>query len=675
MHFQPSDSFHNGKYQLIELIGQGAHADVWSATEIKLNRIVVLKMLRESFFAPDSRYRFEIGARALARLDHSSVVKLYGSELSAEGVLFLALEYGGNKTLLDCIEGECRVFNSLDVHNLTLKLKEVACGLAAIHAAGIIHRDIKPNNILWDGNTFKICDFGMASIDDSPGMTVEGQFIGNLVTPAPEQFGSNCVLTTETDVYNLGGAIYAAFTRKSFYGSDNFFSVQNSAVVGSRSWSPEFKKLPKSLRAIISKMMQYDALARYPSAIEACADFNRFINGEHVEAELERTHEVVLRWIKHNPWPAALFAVLLLFATNLYRGSVEAFRTSTQTQQVLKSFDGVLASMDNLQPVTQEKSQTTILSDLNAALKGAVDIDDELQAELYYNLGARYLYLDAFFDAEEAFSASLALRDDDIARINRAWCLREIGHVYGAESHLGHKCLGSSGGSVCIEPLDPSKAQQSQQAYDFARDELSLICNRDYPSGDPHQDYIILFARNRYAALQLESDLMTDANQALETFQFIDSELQQREDIEAWLWPVNTGNLATAYARPNNGQNREMSLAHHELAEQRFLAAGMALHPEMTYAYYGQALLQMALGNYQVGLELLRDTIKHRSEIGLGHTPMYLGFLNDLRNWLIKSGDDSDEEEIRQLEAEIKERKESPLMEGKAPKTLVIESQ
>lgn len=642
MNFSPQDLFDNGKYKLIALLGQGTAADVWLAEELKLKRKVVVKMLRESFWDPEARYRFEMEARALASIDHFGIIKLLSSDISSEGVMFLSIEYGGDMTLLDCINGKCEIFNSLSLQEKVGKLQQMVCALGNAHSRNVLHRDIKPNNILWDGDSLRLCDFGMAAIKGATGCTIDGRFIGNMVCPAPEQFEDGQTIDAATDVFNLGGVLYSALTGESFYGTSNQFAVQRSSVSGSRSWSDNFKSLPKPLRAILNKALQHDGDARYPTASEMCSDLKRYLNGEKVYATLERTHEQLIRWARYNPWQSALFLVLLLFSASLYQSTRAALAATSQTQEVLASFHGVMRGLDPNQPVTYGESQTSSLNDLFETLVASDSINSEVKAEIFYAIGTRHMFFDAFQEAERNFSQSLEhTPNNDLAIINLAWCERELGHQKRNDSE---------------RPL-----QYAKVIYDRALARLEPIINRDYPTGDVTQDYIILFAKNRYATLLLAELKSQSTTRALAILEKIDIELNSRSDIEPWLLPVNTGNRASVQARLENYQE---SLELHQLSERQFLAAGMANHPELSFSYVGQAGMLHVLGRVKESNAMSEKTLKHRRDIGGGYTNFYLRYLFDYHRRLLEYGSESFESVIARVLAEFDSRYHDNRREG-----------
>ncbi|MDC1020404.1 protein kinase [bacterium] len=638
MHFNPGDSFAQGKYRLEEVIGDGSDAQVWLAYEHRVQRDVVIKILREPNVDVGARHRFEVEARALGAINHDGVIKLleYSSEPGSPS--YMVLDHGGTKTLLSCIKGECEVFNNMGPRERLAKFNVVVEGLAAAHTGvhnQIIHRDIKPNNILWDGSRFRLCDFGRCSIDGISGGDVSGQFIGNFVNPAPEQFFENPIVTAETDVFNIVAAMHSMLTGDGIYRVEGLFDTKDAAVAGRIVWGEAFKKTDKPLRAIIEAGLKYSPNERYPEAASLHSDIARYLNNEKVSVSIETPQQKVHRWVKRYPWPAALLSSLIMVAGLMTYIAYQERVGSQQTQHILHAFSGLLHTLDPLQPVANRLSQSASLKELQDTLGTSNNLSDALRGELYYSLGADYMQLNAFSSAADAFSVSLNFVDNDLAKINLAWCTREKAH------RIADRLV-------------------AQGMYQEALALVSPIMQR-IPTGDAKQDYIILFAKNRYASILLALPDAESHRTALKMLKEIDGELRNRTDIERWLLPVNTGNIASAHARFEEFLE---SINYHEQSEQDFKAAGLSLHPEMTFAYSGQGQAHMLLGNHTEGMRLNRLALQHRRELGGGYTDYYLAGLLNLYTDLLEHFSGSAQPELKAIEKELCERMHDPRLEN-----------
>ena len=647
MHFNPGDSFAQGKYRLEEVIGDGSDAQVWLAYEHRVQRDVVIKILREPNVDVGARHRFEVEARALGAINHDGVIKLleYSSEPGSPS--YMVLDHGGTKTLLSCIKGECEVFNNMGPRERLAKFNVVVEGLAAAHTGvhnQIIHRDIKPNNILWDGSRFRLCDFGRCSIDGISGGDVSGQFIGNFVNPAPEQFFENPIVTAETDVFNIVAAMHSMLTGDGIYQVEGLFDTKDAAVAGRIVWGEAFNKTDEPLRAIIEAGLKYSPNERYPEAASLHSDIARYLNNEKVSVSIEAPQQKVRRWVKRYPWPAALLSSLIMVAGLMTYIAYQERVSGQQTQQIVRAFSELLHALDPLQPVANRLSQSASLEKLQGTLEISNNLSDALRGELYYSLGAHYMQLDAFSSAADAFSVSLNFVDNDLAKINLAWCTREKAH------RIADRLV-------------------AQEMYQEALALVSPIMQRTQ-TGDANQDYIILFAKNRYASILLALPDAESHRTALKMLKEIDGELRNRTDIEPWLLPVNTGNIASAYMRfPGNlldsvRDNVLENINYHEQSEQDFKNAGLSLHPEMTFAYSGQGQAHMLLGNHAEGMHLNRFALQHRRELGGGYTDYYLTGLLNLYTDLLEHFSESAQPELKAIEKELCERMHDPRLEN-----------
>jgi serine/threonine protein kinase len=641
LHFNPGDSFAQGKYRLEEVIGDGSDAQVWLAYEHRVQRDVVIKVLREPNVDVGARHRFEVEARALGAINHDGVIKLleYSSEPGSPS--YMVLDHGGTKTLLSCIKGECEVFTNMSLHDRLEKFNVVVEGLAVAHTSvdhQIIHRDIKPNNILWDGNRFRLCDFGRCSIGGISGGDVSGQFIGNFVNPAPEQFFEKPIVTTGTDAFNIVAAMHSMLTGDSIYQVEGLFGTKEAAVAGRIVWGASFKKIDKPLRAIIEAGLKYNRDERYSEAESLHSDITRYLNNEKVSVSIETPYQKGHRWVKRYPWPTALLSSLILVAGLMTYIAYQERVSSIQTQHILNAFGGLLQSIDPLLPVTGVSSQSDSLMELKDTLDISTGLGDALRAHLYYSLGARYMQLNAFEHAAEVFQLCLNLGANDLASINLAWCIREGAHLMSEPGTLS----------------DKAKAE-----YARACELVYSISQRTYPAGDVEKDRIILLAKNRYASILLSGEDESQAK-ALEILISLDAELRYRKDIEGWLLPVNSGNLGTAYIRRKEFAE---GLVLHKQSELDFIAAKLALHPEMAFAYRGQAEAYIGLEDYERGLKALRRTLQHRREIGSGYTNNHLLELSSFISYLEFNEGKVVAVDLLSFKEELCERIHSPRLE------------
>jgi eukaryotic-like serine/threonine-protein kinase len=246
------------RYRLGEVVGTGGMADVHRATDEALHREVAVKLLRPISGGHDERARFISEARMLAGLSHTGLVMVLDAGFDAERP-YLVMELVEGTTLAQlCGRGPC------SLEQVELVAAQVAETLAFVHARGIVHRDVKPGNVLiGDRRTVKLADFGIARlVDQDVGLTRTGFVMGTVAYVSPEQVRGETV-TGAADVYSLGLLLLEALTgRREYDGAD-------LAAAQARLTRPPVipASLPGSWAALLRDMTALDPVDR-PSAAE-----------------------------------------------------------------------------------------------------------------------------------------------------------------------------------------------------------------------------------------------------------------------------------------------------------------------------------------------------------------------------------------------------------------------
>ena len=214
-----------GRYRVLKKLGQGGMGSVYFAEQMAVSRNVALKVVHGDF-ARDAEFvkRFRLEARLAASLNHRNVVTIYDFDQAEDGSLFIAMEYLNGRTLAEVVrqDGVCAVERAL---RLSL---QIAQGLEAAHSAGVIHRDIKPQNImvLNGEDQIKLMDFGIARLSDvgGPGLTRTGVVMGTPAYMSPEQIEGG-EITRQTDVYAFGVVLYELLTGRVPFAASTASSV------------------------------------------------------------------------------------------------------------------------------------------------------------------------------------------------------------------------------------------------------------------------------------------------------------------------------------------------------------------------------------------------------------------------------------------------------------------
>jgi eukaryotic-like serine/threonine-protein kinase len=253
-----------GKYQIIELVGEGSMGSVYRGFDPVLNRSVAIKVMSASIARDDAlRNRFLREAQSAGSLQHPNVVTIYDFG-EVEGHLYIAMEFVSGVDLERLLVGH----ESLSLDRKLDIMIDVLAGLDYAHQHGIIHRDIKPANIrVTNQEHAKIMDFGVAHLESS-NMTKTGVMMGTPNYMAPEQI-TGAPMSPATDIFSAGAVLYQLLTNAKPFTGDTLHQVLYKVV--SEDPIPVTLArpgLPSRLDAIITKALQKDPRARYQSAIE-----------------------------------------------------------------------------------------------------------------------------------------------------------------------------------------------------------------------------------------------------------------------------------------------------------------------------------------------------------------------------------------------------------------------
>ncbi|MBR4579499.1 MAG: Stk1 family PASTA domain-containing Ser/Thr kinase [Oscillospiraceae bacterium] len=260
------------RYELQECIGSGGMAIVYRAMDMRLNRQVAVKIMRESL-ANNERFRrrFQTESRAIAMLNHPNIVSVYDVSRS-DTLEYIVMELLNGETLKQYLHPRGR----LSVREMLQFSIQIANALSHAHGKGIVHRDIKPQNlIVIDGGTIKVADFGIADLQ-SEVPDVENEAIGSVHYISPEQ-AKGLPVDSRSDLYSFGIVMYEMLTGQlPFDGEDDRdIALKHLSAVAKpiREIDP---KIPKELERIVMKAMATSPGDRYQTADELAADLEKF---------------------------------------------------------------------------------------------------------------------------------------------------------------------------------------------------------------------------------------------------------------------------------------------------------------------------------------------------------------------------------------------------------------
>jgi serine/threonine protein kinase/tetratricopeptide (TPR) repeat protein len=304
-----------GNYQILEEIGRGGMGVIYRARQRHSRRIVALKrILSYHADSQDTLMRFRREAQAAANLDHPNILPIYEVSESDEGLPFFSMKFASGGSLLDAapsLRSEPRRAAAL--------IAKVARAVQYAHDQGILHRDLKPGNILLDGHGEPmVSDFGLAKWLDPTGRSTRTPSIfGTPGYIAPEQVkGSDGKLTRASDVYSLGAVLFDLLAgRPPFTGDHALETIQQAAEKPAPKLRTLAPGLDRDLETICGKCLERDPLARYRSAGELAEDLQRWLDGDSIIARPVSPPARLWRWVRRNPLVAQMAILLLAMAT------------------------------------------------------------------------------------------------------------------------------------------------------------------------------------------------------------------------------------------------------------------------------------------------------------------------------------------------------------------------
>ncbi|NUM34970.1 MAG: protein kinase [Candidatus Brocadiae bacterium] len=296
-----------GNYEILETIGRGGMGIVYKARDIKLNRLVALKCIRDESANEEWKKRFLREAQLNASLDHPNIVRVL--ESSDQPKPYIAMEYLQGRPLSTLIkEGLLSMQQTVEI------FRQICEAIEYAHRQKIIHRDIKPANIMILNNgTVKVMDFGLAkNLDVSQSFSHVGQIMGTPKYMSPEQARGKKV-DKRTDIYALGAVFYEMITNRAPYDGNTVYQIllqiAEKDPIPPRELNPQ---IPNDLQTICLKCLEKKVERRYYSTRNLCKDLELFLANKPIQAKDPNFIEKTTKWVQRNKVASILMLAITL---------------------------------------------------------------------------------------------------------------------------------------------------------------------------------------------------------------------------------------------------------------------------------------------------------------------------------------------------------------------------
>lgn len=411
-----------GPYRVLRKLGQGGMGMVFLAEHTLLRREVALKLIRPREGADSGRAlrRFEIEARAMARLEHPNILKILDVRVEAKQA-YMVMDLARGGTLGDRI-GSTQ--GPLGIEEVVTWIEGLARALHHAHEHAIVHRDVKPDNILFDEeNRPLLTDFGLAKAldEDNAGISTPGAMIGTLLYMSPEQIEGNQVVDARADVYALGATFYEALTGLPPFMAASAHELINK-VLSRHAPSPAKSRaeVPADVETIVARCLAKERDERYQTALALAEDCQRFRERRPILARPVGVPERLRLWVRRNPLLALgglLAAACLLISPAIY----DAIQQRDRARRAIETADAVRSA--NLKLETEEaKARGAEAQALKAKRVAQASLAQAtyLQATLEAQAGYRRRAAGLFTESARQLSA---LGEDSFAATAGRWDL------------------------------------------------------------------------------------------------------------------------------------------------------------------------------------------------------------------------------------------------------------
>ncbi|UCE50033.1 MAG: serine/threonine protein kinase, partial [Phycisphaerales bacterium] len=618
-----------GPYKLLCVLGEGGFAVVYLAEQERpVKRRVALKVVKPGMDSKEVIARFEAERQALALLDHPNIAHVFDAGTTEEGHPYFVMEHVDGASITDYCDS--KKLTIADRLGLFLKVCEA---VQHAHQKGIIHRDMKPSNILvasrGDVSVPKVIDFGIAKAVTQPLtertlFTEQGQLVGTPEYMSPEQVEMNIHdIDTRSDIYSLGVLLYELLTGVMPFDPDKLRAggvddlrrtirehepktpstrltglgdiAERIAASRGTNVATLARRLHEELEWIPLKAMRKDRTRRYQSASELADDIRNYLRGDPLIAGPESRAYRLKKFVSRNRMlvssVAAILIVLVLavivstaFAIKESQARSEALAASREAErqaeisQAVSDFlrDDLLSSVDPYIAQGREVSVRSFLDAASQRLEGKFEQEPQVEASIRHTLGNTYRNIGEFEKAQMHLERAYEIR------------LNEFGERNG-------ETLSTMDGLA--------RVYWRQGRYDQAEALFTrTVEGRRQALGPEHADTLV--SMNGLAVLYFSQGRYDEAESLYEKMLDISRELLGDEDVATLLF---MGNLATVYRF--QGRYEEAEPLYENAIEHELSLLGPE-HPDTLYLVNGLAMLHIAQGRHDEAEELLLNVIE-----------------------------------------------------------------
>jgi serine/threonine protein kinase/tetratricopeptide (TPR) repeat protein len=359
----PDRDWQLGNYRILEEIGRGGMGVIYRARHAPSRRIVALKrVLNYHSDSSETLARFQREARAAASLDHPNILPIYDVGATNDGLPFFSMKLAAGASLLDSKES----FRDSPRRAVQL-VATVARAIDHAHSQGILHRDLKPGNILLDARGEPmVSDFGLAKwLDTASELTCTLTVFGTPGYIAPEQSENpGADLTPATDVYSLGAILFELLAwRPPFLGEHAVAVIRQAADNDAPKLRSIMPGASRDLETICARCLERDPNLRYQSAAGLADELDRWLEGRPVIARPVSLPARVYRWSRRNPILATSLAICLLFGAAIAARQVQSWRLENEVREneLARNSVAILPFLD-LDNATEDSNWTATLA-------------------------------------------------------------------------------------------------------------------------------------------------------------------------------------------------------------------------------------------------------------------------------------------------------------------------